>query len=44
MVQNWKHLQTKKLKITKIIISLFDTVENAVGKGKNPGYQHFFLS
>ena len=28
----------------KMIISLFDTVENIVGKqGENGGYQHFLL-
>ena len=26
-----------------MIISVFDTVENNVGKGENAGYQHFLL-
>ena len=26
-----------------MIISVFDKVENIVGKGENAGYQHFFL-
>ena len=25
------------------MISVFDSVENIVGKGKNAGYQHFLL-
>ena len=25
------------------MISVFDTVENIVGKGENAGYQHFLL-
>ena len=33
-----------KLNIAKMIISLFDRVENTVGKGVNAGYQHFLLS
>ena len=32
-----------KLKIAKMRISLFDRVENTVGKGENAGYQHFLL-
>ena len=30
-----------KLKVAKMMISLFDRVENTVGKGENAGYQHF---
>ena len=30
-----------KLNIAKMTISLFDIVENNVGKGENVGYQHF---
>ena len=26
-----------------MIISVFDSVENIVGKGENAGYQHFLL-
>ena len=32
-----------KLNVTKIIISVYDRVENVVGKGENAGYQHFLL-
>ena len=30
--------------VAKIKISLFDRVENTVGKGENAVYQHFLLS
>ena len=29
--------------VAKMMISLFDRVENTVGKGENAGYQHFLL-
>ena len=32
-----------KLNIHKMTISLFDRVENTVGKGKNTGFQHLLL-
>ena len=32
-----------KLNVAKMMISLFDGVENTVGKGENAGYQHFLL-
>ena len=32
-----------KLKIIKMMSSLFDRVENTLGKGENAGYQHFLL-
>ena len=32
-----------KLKVAKIMISVFDCVENIVGIGENAGYQHFLL-
>ena len=32
-----------KLNLAKMMISLFDRVENIVGKGENVGYQHFLL-
>ena len=32
-----------KLKVAKMRISLFDRVENTVGKGENAGNQHFLL-
>ena len=28
---------------TEIIVFVFDSVENIVGKGENAGYQHFLL-
>ena len=31
------------LNIAKMMIPLFDGVENTVGKGENAGYQHFLL-
>ena len=32
-----------KIKVTSMIISVYDRVENIVGKGENAGYQHFLL-
>ena len=32
-----------KLNVAKMTISLYDTVENTMGKGENAGYQHFLL-
>ena len=32
-----------KFNVTKIVISVFDRVENIVGKGDNAGYQHCLL-
>ena len=32
-----------KLKAARMMISLIDRVENTMGKGENPGYQHFLL-
>ena len=32
-----------KLKVTKMMIFLFDRAENTVGKGENAGYPHFLL-
>ena len=32
-----------KLNIARIMISLYDGVENTMGKGKNAGYQYFLL-
>ena len=40
---NSKQLQTTKLDVAKMTISLFDREENTVGKGENAGYQHFLL-
>ena len=32
-----------KENVAKIMISVFDRVENIVGKGENAGHQHFFF-
>ena len=48
---NYKILEVTKLKtfaddklnVAKMMISLFDRVENTVAKGENAGYQHFLL-
>ena len=32
-----------KINIAQMMISVFDRVENIVGKGENAGYQHFLL-
>ena len=34
----WKANADNQLNITKLAISLFDIVENIVGKGENAGY------
>ena len=40
---NLKAFADDKLDVATMNISLFDRVENTVGKGKNAGYQHFLL-
>ena len=40
---NSKQLQTTKIHVAKIMIFVFDRVENTVGKGENAGNQHFLL-
>ena len=32
-----------KVTVAKLMIFVFDRVENIVGKGENAGYQHFLL-
>ena len=32
-----------KLNVAKMMISLFDRIEDTMGKGENAGYQHFLL-
>ena len=32
-----------KINVTQMMISVFDRVENFVGKEENAGYQHFLL-
>ena len=36
-----KEFAGNKLNVAKVTISLFDWVENTVGKGENAGYQNF---
>ena len=38
-----KAFTDEKLNITKMTISVFDRVENTLGKGENAGIQHFLL-
>ena len=38
-----KPFADNKLNTAKMMISLFDKVENTVGNGENAGYQHFLL-
>ena len=39
-----KAFANDKLNVAKMTISLYDRVENTVGKGENAGYRHFLLS
>ena len=38
-----KAFADEKSKLAKMMISLFDRLENTVGKGENAGYQHFLF-
>ena len=38
-----KTFAVNNLNVANILISVFDRVENIVGKGENAGYQHFLL-
>ena len=43
---DWSKLKAfadNNLNVAKMMISLYDRVENIVGKGENAGYQHFLL-
>ena len=40
----FKAFTDDKYYVAKIIISVFDRVENIVRKGENAGYQHFLFS
>ena len=42
-VTKLKAFADDKLNVAKMLISLFDSVENTVRKGENAGYQHFLL-
>ena len=39
----FKAFADDKLNVAKIMNSVFDRIENIVGKGENAGYQHFLL-
>ena len=38
-----KEFADDKIEVLKMMIFVFDMVENIVGKGENAGYQHFLL-
>ena len=42
-VTKLKAFADNKIKVTKMTISLYERVENYVGKGENAVYQHFLL-
>ena len=42
-VNKLKTFAVDNLNFARMMISLFDTVENTVRKGENAGYQHFLL-
>ena len=42
-VTKLKAFADKKLNVTQMMISVFDRVENTVGKGENASYQHILL-
>ena len=42
-VTKLKALADGKINVAQMMISVFDRVENIVGKGENAGYQHFLL-
>ena len=39
----WKAFGNNKKEVAQVMISIFDRVENFVGKGENAGKQHFLL-
>ena len=40
----FKAFADNKRKLAKMMVFVFDRVENIVGKGENAGYQHFLLA
>ena len=45
-ILDWSKLKTfadDKIEVLKMVIFVFDRVENIVGKGENAGYQYFLL-
>ena len=46
IILDWSKMKAfadDKIKVAKIMISVFDSVENIVGKEENAVYQHFLL-
>ena len=43
-VTRLKAFADDKFSVAKVMISLFDKIQNIVRKGENAGYQHFLLS
>ena len=39
----FKAFADNKLNVAQMMISVFDRIENIVGKGENTSYQHFLL-
>ena len=39
----FKAFADDKMNVAQMMTSVFDRVENIVGKGENAGYQHFFF-
>ena len=42
-VTKLKAFADNKINVAQMLISVFDMIENIVGKGENTGYQHFLL-
>ena len=42
-VTNLKAIADDKTNVAQMMVSVFDSIENIVGKGENAGYQHFLL-
>ena len=42
-VTKLKAFADDKIKVAQMLISIFDRIENIVGKGENAGYQHFLF-
>ena len=37
----WKAFADDKINVAQVTVSVFDRIENSVGKGENVGYQYF---
>ena len=42
-VTKLKAFADEKINVAHMMISVFDRIENMLGKGENAGYQHFLL-